>query len=60
MPGRTPTIPDPDDVEGASRDVIGLFDSEEGRPTFVLADLTADERWLSVPAEVALSVEEWR
>lgn len=60
MTGRAPSLPDPDAVEGAYRDVMGLFDSEGGVPMYVLADLSADERWLSVPAAAAVSLEEWR
>lgn len=60
MPGRTPTIPDPDSVSGPTRDVMGLYDSVAGEPTYVLADLTADDRWLSVPAGVALTLDDWR
>lgn len=60
MPGRAPTIPDPDAVDGGYRDVMGLYDSDGGVPTFVLADLTAEDRWLSVEAGTALTLAEWR
>ncbi len=60
MSGGTPTIPGPDGVGAAYSDVVELYDSVAGVPTFVLADPRADDRWLAVPAGVALSLEEWR
>lgn len=60
MTGHHPTIPDPEAVDGLYSDVMGLYDSDDGVPTYVLADLTAEDRWLSVPAAAALSLDEWQ
>lgn len=60
MPGRPPAVPDPDEMDGAYQDVMGLYDSDGGVPTYVVADLTADDRWLSVPVAAAVSVDDWR
>ena len=60
MKGGTPTIPDPETVDRTHRDVMGLYDSVAGVPTFVLAELNAEDRWLSVPTGGAVSLDDWR
>ena len=60
MTSGRPTIPDPETVSGSYRDVMGLYDSVSGVPTYVLADLNAEGRWLSMPTGDAVSLEEWR
>jgi hypothetical protein len=60
MNGGTPTIPDPETVSRTHGDVMGLYDSVAGVPTFVLADLTAEDRWVSVPTGAAVSLDDWR
>ena len=39
---------------------MGLYDSVAGVPTFVLADLSAEDRWVSVPTGAAVSLDDWR
>jgi hypothetical protein len=56
----TPTIPDPETVSDTYRDVMGLYDSVSGVPTYVLADPTAEGRWLSVPTGDAVPLDERR
>lgn len=62
MPNRSPALPDPDPdpMGGTYADVMGLYDSDGGVPTYVLADLTVDDRWLSVPTAATVSLEAWR
>ncbi|WP_254838712.1 DUF7556 family protein [Natronomonas marina] len=60
MTERTPDIPDPEEVGGDHGGVIGLYDSEGGVPTYVVADVASDDRWVSVPAAATLSLEEWQ
>lgn len=52
--------PDTDAVANAYQDVLGLYDSDDGVPTYVLADPAVDDRWLSVTAAATVSLEEWR
>ena len=56
MAKRTLNIPDPGTVDGSHADIIGLYDSEGGVPTFMIAE----KRWLSVPADASLSPEDWQ
>jgi hypothetical protein len=39
---------------------MGLYDSVSGVPTYVLADPTAEGRWLSVPTGDAVPLDERR
>ncbi len=56
---RTPNVPDPEDLDRDRGEVIGLYDADGTTPTYVVADVTSDGRWLSMPAEAAPSLDEW-
>jgi hypothetical protein len=56
----TPTLPEQEAVNDQSRDVLGLYDAVDGVPTFVVADLTTDDRWVSIPTDDTVSLDEWR
>lgn len=45
---------------GEGADVIGHYDSEDGVPTYVVAEVRADGRWVAARSEAMLSLEEWR
>jgi hypothetical protein len=50
------------DVIGASCDgrVRAAYDDADGRRSFVIADVSRDDAWLSVPAGEELAVEAYR
>ncbi|WP_247002974.1 DUF7556 family protein [Halosolutus gelatinilyticus] len=48
-----------DGLEGAA-EVVGAIDEIEGRQHFVLADITCDDVWMTVPEDDAMSIDEWR
>jgi len=60
MPSRLPTLSDPAASVGAYQDVIGLYDSDGGVPTYVLADVGAEDRWVSAATAATVDLQEWR
>lgn len=60
MPNRLPILSDTAASGGPYQDVIGLYDSDGGVPTYVLADPGVEERWVSVATAAAVDLEEWR
>lgn len=42
------------------RQVMAAIDSDDRGPRLVIADISADESWLSVPATDAANLADWR
>lgn len=42
------------------REVMAAIDSDRGGPRLVIADITDEESWLSIPAAAAATLAEWR
>ncbi|GGN89759.1 MULTISPECIES: DUF7556 family protein [Haloarcula] len=40
--------------------VVAAVDETDGQRRLVVADVTTDEAWLSVPTSAAASLSEWR
>ncbi|MBX0323447.1 hypothetical protein EGH21_10445 [Halomicroarcula sp. F13] len=40
--------------------VVAAVDETDGQRRLVVADVTTDEAWLSVPTSAAVTVSEWR
>lgn len=40
--------------------VISAIDSSDGHPTYVIADISADDAWVSIEAGAARPLNEWR
>ena len=48
-------------VETAERrEVMAAIDSDRGGPRLVIADITDEESWLSIPAKAAARLARWR
>lgn len=48
-------------VSGPSpNEVMAAIDSDGRGPRLVIADISADESWLSMPATAAASLADWR
>lgn len=60
MTNRLPTPSDSAASGGPYQDVIGLYDSDDGVPTYVLADPGAEDRWVAAATAAAADLEEWR
>lgn len=45
---------------GSHRRVRAAYDDADGERSFVIADVSRDDAWLSVPAGEELAVEEYR
>ncbi|MFC4542551.1 hypothetical protein ACFO5R_11540 [Halosolutus amylolyticus] len=41
-------------------DVVAAIDEIDGRQHLVIADITRDDVWMTVPEAEALSADEWR
>ncbi|WP_276271862.1 DUF7556 family protein [Haloarcula litorea] len=53
----------PESVEGDAVDrprIVAAVDETDGQPRLVVADVTTDDAWLSMPAADAVSLSEWR
>jgi hypothetical protein len=59
MENGVPDLPDPRTVE-ADDNAVGVYDPADGGPRYAIADLGAEGRWPSMPAEETRSLEEWR
>lgn len=46
--------------DGRRREVMAAIDSDGAGPRLVIADISADESWLSMPASAAASLADWR
>jgi hypothetical protein len=40
--------------------VQSSYDYRNGEPAFIIADITRDDAWLSVPAGQEIEISEWR
>lgn len=59
MQGNRPDLPEPDSIDAAA-DVACAYDDVGDTPSFVVADLTRDDSWLSIAVEGALELDAWR
>lgn len=46
--------------EPSRTEVMAAIDSDGHGPRLVIADISADESWLSMPATAAASLADWR
>lgn len=59
MQGEQPDLPEPENADAAV-EIMGVYDAVDGVPTFVIADVTRDEAWLSMPAAASLDIDDWQ
>jgi hypothetical protein len=46
--------------EPSRNEVMAAIDSDGHGPRLVIADISADESWVSMPARAAASLADWR
>lgn len=59
MQGKRPDHPEPERIDGTA-EVVCAYDDVDDVPSFVVADLTRDDSWLSIAVEGALELDAWR
>jgi hypothetical protein len=47
-------------ASGSESGVQSSYDYRNGEPAFIIADVTTDDAWLSVPAGQETDLSEWR
>lgn len=46
--------------DGSNAEVMASVDSSPARPTFIIADVTRDEAWISMGVDDAPALDDWR
>lgn len=59
MQGKRPDLPEPESTEPVE-EVICAYDDVDGTPSFLVADITRDDAWLSIAVEEARELDAWR
>lgn len=59
MQGKRPDLPEPDSTD-ASAEVVGAYDDVDDTPSFVIADVTCGDAWLSIAVSGGIELDEWR
>ena len=50
----------PAEESASTNEVMAAIDSDRGGPRLVIADITDEESWVSIPATAAATLAEWR
>lgn len=59
MQGKRPDLPEPESIESGA-EVICAYDDVDETPSFLVADITCDEAWLSIAVAEARELDDWR
>lgn len=59
MQGKRPDLPEPESIESGA-EVICAYDDVDETPSFLVADITRDDAWLSIAVEEARELDAWR
>lgn len=59
MQGNRPDIPEPESIESGA-EVMCAYDDVDETPSFLVADITCDDAWLSIAVEEARELDAWR
>lgn len=59
MQGKRPNLPDADSIDGDA-EVVCAYDDVDDTPSFLVADITRDDAWLSIAVTGALELDAWR
>ena len=49
-----------DEGHGGGREVMAAIDSDRRGPRLVIADITDEESWVSIPATAAARLSDWQ
>ncbi|QLD87668.1 hypothetical protein HWV07_00900 [Natronomonas salina] len=59
MQGKRPDLPEPESIEDGE-EIICAYDDVDETPSFLVADITRDDAWLSIAVEEARELDAWR
>ena len=59
MQGKRPNLPTTDSIDGDA-EVVCAYDDVDDTPSFLVADITRDDAWLSIAVTGALELDAWR
>lgn len=59
MQGKRPDLPEPESTESGT-EVICAYDDVDETPSFLVADISRDDAWISIAVEEARELDAWR
>jgi hypothetical protein len=59
MQGKRPDLPNADSID-VDADVVCAYDDVGDVPSFLVADISRDDAWLSIAVTGALELDAWR
>lgn len=59
MQGKRPDLSEPESTE-SDAEVICAYDDVDETPSFLVADISREDAWLSIEVEAARELDAWR